>query len=110
MSNFAAEPVPTEVEPVTASYLDRQFNNIQSAFLAQFIAPKTAVLPSKVIPGSVIYLENQTSPSENGIYVCIKNETGTGEWVKMTEGGEVAPMPPPPPPLELSGKTWDDFK
>ena len=83
MSNFAAEPVPTEVEPVTASYLDRQFNAIQNAFLAQFIAPKTAVLPDRGIPGAIIYIENEVDPTQNGFYGCVKNSQGEGEWKKL---------------------------
>jgi hypothetical protein len=109
MTNYAAEPVPQEVDAVTASYLDRQFNQIQSALMTQFIAPRVSVLPNKPILGSVIYLENETNLSENGMYVCIKDENGTPEWIKMTEGGTVAPLPDPPE-WELTGKTWDDFK
>ena len=107
MSNYAAEPVPFEVDAVTAEYLDRQFHSLESALLTKFIAPKVAVLPERQAPGSVLYLENDTNKAENGIYVCIRNELDVIEWVKMTEGGEVAPPPEPP---SLSGKTWDDFK
>ena len=72
-----------EVEAVTASYLDRQFNNIQSAFMAQFIAPKTAVLPDRGIPGAIIYIENEVDPTQNGFYGCVKNSQGEGEWKKL---------------------------
>ena len=110
MSNFAAEPVPMEVEAVTASYLDRQFNNIQSALLAQFVAPRAAVLPSRPILGAVIYLESESDGSENGMYACIKSESGVDEWVKVTGAEVIVPPPEPPPEVDLSGKTWDDFK
>jgi hypothetical protein len=106
---YAAEPVPREVDATTASYLDRQFHQIQTAFTTQFIAPQTAVLPNQPIPGSLIYLENETNQAENGIYVCIKDENGTPEWIKMTVGGLVAPLPDPPE-WDLTDKTWDDFK
>ena len=72
-----------EVEAVTASYLDRQFNNIQSAFMAQFIAPKAAVLPDRGIPGAIIYIENEWDPTQNGFYGCVKNSQGEGEWKKL---------------------------
>ena len=108
MSTYAAEPVPQGVDPVTASYLDRQFNLIQNSLMTKFLLPQTAVLPDKAIPGAVIYLENETNQAENGIYVCIKDENGTPEWIKMTDGGTVAPLPDPPE-WKLSGKTWDDF-
>ena len=83
MSSYAAEPVPAEVEAVTASYLDRQFNAIQGAFIAQFVAPKTALLPERGIPGAIIYIENELDPTQNGFYGCVKNSQGEGEWKKL---------------------------
>lgn len=83
MSNYAAEPVPADVEAVTASYLDRQFNAIQLAFMAKFIAPKTAVLPERGIPGAIIYIENEVDPTQNGFYGCVKNSQGEGEWKRL---------------------------
>ena len=36
------------IEAVTASYLDRQFNQIQTAFMSQFVvAPTTGQLPER---------------------------------------------------------------
>ena len=85
MSTYAAEPVPRDVEPVTASYLDRQFNQIQTAFMSQFVvAPKTGQLPERGIPGSIIYVEDGTDPSKNGFYGCVKNSQGEGEWKRIT--------------------------
>ena len=83
MSNYAAEPVPAGVEASTASYLDRQFNAIQTALMADFIAPKTAVLPDRGIPGAIIYIENEVDPTQNGFYGCVKNSQGVGEWKKF---------------------------
>ena len=83
MSQYVAEPVPSEVETVTASYLDRQFNAIQVALMTDFIAPKTAVLPERGIPGAIIYIENQVDPTQNGFYGCVKNSQGVGEWKKL---------------------------
>ena len=84
MTNYAAEPVPADVEPVTSSYLDRQFNAIQQAFMTSFMVPASAVLPERPIPGALIYLENATDSSINGFYGCVKNSQGVGEWRKLS--------------------------
>lgn len=85
MSTYAAEPVPREIEAVTASYLDRQFNQIQTAFMSQFVvAPSTGQLPERGIPGAIVYVEDGTDPSRNGFYGCVKNSQGVGEWKKIT--------------------------
>ena len=84
MTNYAAEPVPADVEPVTSSYLDRQFNAIQQAFMTSFMVPASAVLPKRPIPGALIYLENATDSSINGFYGCVKNSAGEGEWKRLT--------------------------
>ena len=83
MSNYAAEPVPADVDAITASYLDRQFNAIQSALFAQFVAPKMARLPERGIPGAIIYIESEVDPTQNGFYGCVKNSQGDGEWKKL---------------------------
>ena len=83
MSAYAAEPVPHDVEAVTASYLDRQFNQIQTAFMSQ-VAPTMGQLPNRGIPGAIIYVEDGTDPSKNGFYGCVKNSQGEGEWKKLT--------------------------
>ena len=51
--------------------------------MAQFIAPKTAVLPDRGIPGAIIYIENELDPTQNGFYGCVKNSQGEGEWKKL---------------------------
>ena len=84
MSQYAAEPVPASVEATTASYLDRQFNAIQTALMADFIAPKTAVLPERGIPGAIIYIENQVDPTQNGFYGCVADSQGAGQWKKIS--------------------------
>lgn len=85
MSTYAAEPVPREIEAVTASYLDRQFNQIQTAFMSRFVvAPSTGQLPERGIPGAIVYVEDGTDPSRNGFYGCVKNSQGVGEWKKIT--------------------------
>jgi hypothetical protein len=83
MSTYAAEPVPKSVEEVTSSYLDRQFNAIQQAFMAGFMVPRSSILPNRVIPGALIYIENAKDSSINGFYGCVKNSSGEGEWKKI---------------------------
>jgi len=83
MSNYAAEPVPAGIEAITASYLDRQFNLIQNAFMADFMAPKLGVLPQRPVPGAIVYIENDVDPTQNGFYGCVKNSQGVGEWKKL---------------------------
>ena len=85
MSTYAAEPVPNDVDAITASYLDRQFNQIQTAFMTNFIVtPKTGQLPERGIPGAIMYVEDSTDSSKNGFYGCVKNSQGEGEWKKLT--------------------------
>jgi hypothetical protein len=85
MSTYAAEPVPSGLDAIMASYLDRQFNQIQTAFMSQFIVtPKAGQLPERGIPGAIIYIEDGTDPTKNGFYGCVKNSQGEGEWKKLT--------------------------
>ena len=84
MSSYNAEPVPLNLDSGTASYLDRQFNLIQTAFMSQFISPKMGQLPERGIPGAIVYVEDGTDPSKNGFYGCVKNSQGEGEWKKLT--------------------------
>jgi hypothetical protein len=83
MTNYAAEPVPAEVDSVTSSYLDRQFNAIQTALMAAFIAPKAGVLPERGIPGAIIYIENETDSTQNGLWGCVADSQGEGIWKKF---------------------------
>ena len=82
---YTAEPVPASVDPVTAEYLDRQFNAVGLAFTLEgsVTLPKISVIPSRPAPGSIVYIEDATDPSKNGFYGCIKNGQGVGEWKKL---------------------------
>ena len=83
MSDYVAEPVPHSIDSVAAAYMDRQFNAIQTAFMADFVLSKLSALPERGIPGSIIYLENNIDPAQNGFYGCVKNSQGEGEWKKL---------------------------
>ena len=84
VANYAAEPVPAGVDATTASYLDRQFNAIQTALMASFVLPKTAELPPFSIPGAIIYLENEKDSSLNGFWGCVADSQGVGQWKKIS--------------------------
>jgi hypothetical protein len=98
MSYYAADPVPAELDGVTAEYLNRQFNAIGVALTpeGQVIVPTSGIVPFRVIEGGIVYVPN------DGMYACIKTEAnGVAEWTK------IAPIEPPE--SNPSGKTWNDF-
>ena len=96
---YASEPVPSECDPVTAAYLDRQFCAIGLAMTPEgrLILPTASELPSRILPGAILYIVG------DGIYACISDTAeGTASWTRL------APVETTPE-LNLSGKTWDDF-
>lgn len=98
MSFYSADPVPAELDPITAEYLSRQLNAIGVALApgAQVQVPKSGVVPERPIEGGLVYVP------DDGLYACIKTEAdGVAEWIK------IAPIEPPE--VDLSGKTWNDF-
>lgn len=82
MSTYAAEPVPAGIDPVLAEYLMRQMIGIQNALSTSGILMEVAVLP-RPISGALVNLNDQTNPSGNGIYACVVNSQGVGEWKKL---------------------------
>ena len=84
MSQFAAEPLPSELDPVLSEYLDRQFNAIQLSFMAKFTAPYVTELPWRPIVGGIVYLRDQDDPNDNGFYGCVGDSQGEGVWKKLT--------------------------
>jgi hypothetical protein len=110
MSNYSADPVPSELDAVTAEYLNRQFNAITVALTptAQVIVPQSGIVPLRPAEGGIVYVPNE------GMYACVKTEAdGVAEWLKIApiEAGEPIEPPDPiePPEVNLSGKTWNDF-
>ena len=83
MSTYAAEPVPAGIDPALAEYLMRQMIGIQNALSTSGILMEVAVLP-RPISGALVNLNDQTNPSGNGIYACVVNSQGVGEWKKIT--------------------------
>ena len=99
---YSAEPVPATIDPVTAEYLDRQFNAIGLAFTPEgrLVLPTTSVLPKRSIPGAILYLKDQ------GVFACVSTtKDGVASWVNLSDTLE----PIDRPEVDLSGKTWDDF-
>lgn len=84
MSQFAAEPIPSEIDSVLAEYLDRQFNAIQLSLMAKFTAPWVSELPWRPIKGGIVYLGGQDDPNNNGFYGCVEDGQGEGAWKKLT--------------------------
>ena len=83
MSNYAAEPVPSEIDPVLAEFLNRQLNAIQLSFMSQFIAPQVGQIPDRVIPGAIINLRDPDDESKNGFYCCEVDGQGEGRWMRI---------------------------
>ena len=112
MSYFSADPVPSQVDVVTAEYLSRQLNAIGVALApsTQVQVPKSGIVPLRPVEGGIVYVP------DDGMYACIKTEAnGVAEWIKIApiEITEPEPIEPPdpiePPEANLSGKTWNDF-
>jgi hypothetical protein len=106
MSQYSSEPVPSSLEPVTAEYLNRQFNAIGLALApeGQIVVPKSGVVPERPVEGGIVYV------IDDGLYACIKTEAnGVAEWMKIApiEGQVAGRMGTPE--ASLSGKTWNDF-
>jgi len=82
---YAAEPVPSGIDPIIAEYLDRQFNAIGLAFTPEgrVVLPTVSTLPARLIPGALVYLEDGKDPTQNGFYGCVKNSQGEGEWKRL---------------------------
>ena len=84
MSQFAAESVPSSLEPVLAEFLNRQLNAIQLAFMSEFIATSVDELPTRPIVGAIVYLRGQEDPANNGFYGCVEDSQGAGQWKKLS--------------------------
>jgi hypothetical protein len=82
-SQYAAEPLPFDLNPVLAEYLDRQFQAIEVALRSDFQAPRFKELPERKVIGAVIVIRNEKDPSEDGFWACIENSQGVGEWKKL---------------------------
>jgi hypothetical protein len=86
-SSFAAEPIPHQIDPVLAEYLDRQFQAIMVALRSDFQVPKFTRLPDAIVPGAVIHIASQKDDEDeqkkNGFYVCVANDKGAVEWKRM---------------------------
>lgn len=83
MSEYAAEAVPSNVEPELAEFLDRQLNAIQTAFISRSVITRFTSLPNRPVIGAIVYLGGQDDPALNGFYGCIENSQGEGEWKQL---------------------------
>ena len=83
MSQYAAEPVPFDVDATLSEYLTRQLVAIQNALTNNSIVMEASELPPRPIPGAIINLNNEVNKADNGFYVCVYNRQGEGEWKKL---------------------------
>ena len=82
-SSFAAEPIPHQIDPILAEYLDRQFQAIMVALRSDFQAPRFTELPDRKVRGAVIHVDNKVDTAQNGFYVCLTNSQGDGVWKRL---------------------------
>lgn len=82
-SSFAAEPLPSHLDPILAEYLDRQFQAIMVALRSDFQAPRFTELPERKVKGAVVHIDSKFDPAKNGFYVCVTNSQGEGEWKRL---------------------------
>ena len=83
MTSFIAEPVPLDVDPILAEYLDRQFQALNIVTWESWQAPLFDELPERTPIGALIYLRGQDDPADNGFYGCVENNQGDGEWKRL---------------------------
>ena len=86
MSEYAAEPVPSNVDRELSEYLMRQLVAIQySLSKGQFTIPTVITIPEVKIPGAMVMLNRDDggNKSLNGTYVCQPTSTGDFEWKRL---------------------------
>ena len=83
MSQYAAEPAPSSIDPTLAEFLTRQLVAIQNALTNNSIVLEVSEVPTRPVPGAIVNVNNQTTPADNGFYVCVYNSQGEGEWKKL---------------------------
>jgi len=79
-SQYSADPVPSNLDPALAEYLNRQLQGIEIALRSDFQAPRMTEVPQKKVIGAVILVRNKKNPAQDGFWVCIENSQGEGEW------------------------------
>jgi len=84
MSTYAAEPVPVSVDGEVAEYLMRQLVAIQNALNNSSIVMEVSKIPARPVVGAIINLNDRDDPAQNGLYACVYNSQGEGEWRKVT--------------------------
>ena len=71
------------IDPTLAEYLVRQMTAIQNALTNNSIVMEAAQLPDRPIPGAIINLNDRQEPTQNGLYACVYDSNGEGEWKKL---------------------------
>ena len=94
MSQYAAEPVPSSVDPELAEYLMRQFIGIQYGVgQNQLALPIVSQLPKKLIEGAMVVLEVEAGGDKtfNGLWICQPDSNGIFKWRRLVPDNRDAP-------------------
>ena len=86
MSQYAAEPVPSSVDPELAEYLMRQFIGIQFGTSGdEYRIPVVSKIPDREVPGAMVMLNRDDGgdKSFNGVWVCQSDSTGGFAWKRL---------------------------
>ena len=86
MSQYAAEPVPSSVDPELAEYLMRQFVGIQYGVGgSEYRIPIVRKIPDQVISGAMVMLDRDDGGDTtfNGVWVCQPDSSGTCVWKRL---------------------------
>jgi hypothetical protein len=85
MTSYVAEPLPTQVEATLSEFLARQFQAIQTNFMASMIVPEVRKLPFNAVPGSMFMLTDRDDEFgvDPGLYLFFKDELGDTAWKQV---------------------------
>lgn len=80
MRTYIAEPLPTQLDPLIAEYLGRQFQAIQTVFMSSLIVPEVLELSESELPGAMCILAEPYDSFAAGLYINLKDENGDTAW------------------------------
>lgn len=85
MRTYIAEPLPTQLDPLIAEYLGRQFQAIQTAFMSRLVVPEALVMPSEAAFGEMVLLteRDDSAKADPGLYLYFKDDNGDPAWMQV---------------------------
>ena len=99
--SYAAEPVPSNVDPILAEYLMRQFIGIQFGTSAdEYRIPVVSEIPDREVPGALVMLNRDDGGDRtfNGVWACQPDTSGNFVWKRLlpeTRNQQEKPQPKP---------------